>query len=131
MTTVSFYHFMQLWLCFWSWFFESFFGGGKINKVHVKKKLSKKNFPFKSYDMKLVFAKNGQLLSLLGTRKKYIFFPIRVVNFCKTFCIYFPSSLGKDLTVKNTKKNYYFFIWASWAKNGNLEFFLKKQAFVF
>jgi hypothetical protein len=47
----------------------------------------------------LSFEKNGQLLSLLGTREKYYSFPIRVVNFCETFCTCSPSSLGQDYMV--------------------------------
>jgi hypothetical protein len=50
------------------------------------------------------FAKNGQLLSLLGMREKNFSFPIRAVNFCKTFCTCSPSSLRQDLMVKNAKK---------------------------
>jgi hypothetical protein len=50
------------------------------------------------------FAKNGQLLSLLGTREKNYSFPIRVVNFCEAFCTCSPSSLGQDYTVKNAKE---------------------------
>jgi hypothetical protein len=46
---------MQLWLCFWSWFFENFSGGGGMNKVYGKTNLSKMDFPFKSFDKKLVF----------------------------------------------------------------------------
>jgi hypothetical protein len=45
------------------------------------------------------FAKNGQLLSLLGYS-----IPIRVVNFCETFCTHSPCSLWQDYTVKNAKK---------------------------
>jgi hypothetical protein len=50
------------------------------------------------------FAKNGKLLSLPGTREKNLFFPIRVVNFCETFCTCSLSSLGQDLMIKNAKK---------------------------
>jgi hypothetical protein len=73
-----------------------------------KQILPKTDFPFKSYDKKLVFAKNGQLLSLPSTREKNFSFPICAVNFCKTFCTCSPSSLGQDLTVKNGYFYFYF-----------------------
>jgi hypothetical protein len=74
-----------------------------------KQFLSKMDFPYKSYDKKLgIFAKNGQLLSLPGTREKNFSFPIHAVNFCKTFCTCSPSSLGQDLKVKNANINYFF-----------------------
>jgi hypothetical protein len=80
-----------------------------MNKVYGKQILSKTDFPFKSYDKKLVFfAKNGQLLSLPGTREKNFSFPIRAVNFCEFFCTCSPNSLGQDLMVKNAKKILFF-----------------------
>jgi hypothetical protein len=72
--------------------------------------LPKTNFSFKSYDKKLVFfAKNGQLLSMLGIWElgiweKIFSFPIHAVNFCKKNCTCLPSNLGQDLKVKNTTK---------------------------
>jgi hypothetical protein len=68
-----------------------------------KQFLPKIDFPFKSYDKKLFFCKEWQLLSLSGTREENFSFPIHAVNFCKTFCTCSPSSLEQDLTVKNAK----------------------------
>jgi hypothetical protein len=96
-----------------------------------KQFLPKMNFPFKSYDKKLVFfAKNGQLLSLPGTRKRKISFPIRTINFFETFCTCSPSSLGQDLTVKNVNKNIFKKYLGFLARNGSFECLLKKKAFV-
>jgi hypothetical protein len=48
--------------------------------------IPKIDFPFKSYDKKLVFLqKNGQLLLLLGTKEKNFYFPIRESTFAKLF----------------------------------------------
>jgi hypothetical protein len=57
----------------------------------------------------LFFANNGQLLSLPSTRKKYFSFPIRAVNFCKTFCTRSSSSLGQDIMIKNAIFIYFWF----------------------
>jgi hypothetical protein len=75
-----------------------------------KQFLSKMDFPFISYDKKLVFfAKNGQLLSVLCTRGKNLSFPICAVNFCDFFCTCSPISIGQDLIVKMQKNNFFSF----------------------
>jgi hypothetical protein len=74
-----------------------------------KQILPKTDFPFKSYDKKLVFLRRmGSFFSYQAQGEKKNSFPIRAVNFCKTFCTCSPSSLGQDLTVKNAKKYYFF-----------------------
>jgi hypothetical protein len=92
---------MQFWLCFWSWFFKIFSGGGEMNKVHGKTIFTHNGLSIqKLWQETFFFVKNGQLLSLPGTREKNFSFPIRVVNFCEAFGTCSPSSLGQDLTVK-------------------------------
>jgi hypothetical protein len=98
-----------------------------MNIVHGKTILTQNGLSIqKLWQETCFFAKNAQLLSRLGTREKNFYFPIHAVNFCKTFCTCSPSSLGQDLIVKNAKR-YIFFIWASWARNGNFECFLRKK----
>jgi hypothetical protein len=59
--------------------------------------LPKTYFPFKNYDKKLVFLQRiGSFFSCHAQGKK-LFFPIRAVSFCETFCTCSPSSLGQDL----------------------------------
>jgi hypothetical protein len=74
MINVSFYHFLSCncGFVFCHEFFEKFDGGGEINKVHAKtiKKNPKRTFHSKVMTRNLLLAKNGQLLSLPGTRKK-------------------------------------------------------------
>jgi hypothetical protein len=82
-----------------------------------KQFLPKTDFPFKSYDKKLVFMQRmDSVCSCLAQGNFYLFFnfkcynlTIRAVNFCETFCICFPSSQGQDLTVKNSNFYFYFF----------------------
>jgi hypothetical protein len=112
---------MQLWPCFWSWFFENFNGGGEMNKVHGKIILTQNGLSIqKLWQETCFFAKNVQLLSLPCTREKNFSFAIRAVNFCKTFCTCSPNmqkafctcspnSLGQDLTVKNAIFIFLFF----------------------
>ena len=72
-------------------------------KVHKNfKKESKMDFPFKSYDKKLVF------LRRMGTCKKNLSFPINAVDFCKTFCTCSINSLRQDLMVKIAKRYTFF-----------------------
>jgi hypothetical protein len=75
----------------------------------------------------LFFCDEWVASSFIRHKGKKLFFPIRAVNFCKTFCTYFPSSLKYDLTVKNAKKKYFFSVWASWARNGSFEVFFEKK----
>jgi hypothetical protein len=82
-----------------------------MNKVYGKQTLPKKDFPFKSYDK--FFCEEWTTSFLVGHKEKNFSFPICAVNFCKTFCTCFPSSLGQDLTVKNAIFFNFFFIWAS------------------
>jgi hypothetical protein len=50
---------MQLWICFWSWFFENFSGGGGMNKVHGKKKFTQNGLSIqKLWQETCFFAKN-------------------------------------------------------------------------
>jgi hypothetical protein len=73
-----------------------------MNKVYGKTKFTQNGLSIqKLWQETCFFAKNGQILSLPGTREKNFSFPIRAVNFCETFCTCSPSSLGQDLTVKN------------------------------
>jgi hypothetical protein len=75
-----------------------------MNKVHGKKKFTWNGLSVqKLWQETCFFAKNGQLLSLPGTREKNFSFPIHAGNYCKTFCTCSSSSLGQDLTVKNPK----------------------------
>jgi hypothetical protein len=66
---------MQLWIFFWSWFFENLSGGGEMNKVHYKQFLPKTDFPFKSYDKKLVFSKKWAASFPTRHKGKKLFFP--------------------------------------------------------
>jgi hypothetical protein len=67
--------------------------------------LSKTDFPFRSYDKKLVFLRRmGNFFPLLGTREKNFSFPIRAVNFSETFCTCSPCSVGQDPTTESAKK---------------------------
>jgi hypothetical protein len=76
-----------------------------MNKVYGKTNFTQTGLSIqKLWQETCFFAKNGQLLSLPGTRGKNYSFSICVVNFCKTFCTCSPSSLGQDLTVKNAKR---------------------------
>jgi hypothetical protein len=76
-----------------------------MNKVYGKINFTQNRLSFQKLRQETCFfAKNGQLLSLPGTREKSFSFPIRAINFCETFCRCSPSSLGQDLTVKNAKK---------------------------
>jgi hypothetical protein len=106
-TNVSFYHFRSC-NCGFGFghdFLKILVEVGEWIKYTGKHIWLKTDFPFKSYDKNLFFfAKNGQLLSLLGTREKNFSFPIRAVNFCKTFCTCSLRSVGQDLTVKIAKK---------------------------
>jgi hypothetical protein len=114
---------MHLWLCFWSWYFENLIGGGEMNKVHGKTIFTQNGLSIqKLWQETCFFAKNGLLLSLLGIREKSFSFPIHAVNFCETFSTCSPSSLGQDLMVKNAKQ-LFFFVWASWVRNGSFEVF--------
>jgi hypothetical protein len=49
----------------------------------------------------LFFCEEWAAFFLAGHKGKNFYFPIRVVNFCKTFLTCSPSSLGQDLIVKN------------------------------
>jgi hypothetical protein len=77
---------------------------------------------------------SGQsLLSLLGTVEKNFPFHFKhhnlticAVNYRKTFCTCFPSSLGQDPTVESAKR-WKKFIWASWARNGRFGAFFEKN----
>jgi hypothetical protein len=80
---VAFFLVMQLWLSFWSWFFEFFCGGGEMNKVHGKTIFTQNGLSIqKLWQENCFFAKNGQLLALPGTTEKNLSFPICKVNFC-------------------------------------------------
>jgi hypothetical protein len=75
-----------------------------MNKVHGKTIFTQNGLSIqKLWQETCYFAKNGQLLILLGTREKNFSFPIRAVNFCKENCTCSPNSLGQDLMVKNAK----------------------------
>jgi hypothetical protein len=75
-----------------------------MNKIHgITFFYPKWTFHSQVMTRNLFFCEEGQLLSLPGTREKNFSFPIRAVNFCKTFCTYYPTSLGQDLKVKNSK----------------------------
>jgi hypothetical protein len=52
----------------------------------------------------LFFCKEWAASFLTEHKGKKISSPIRVVNFCKTFFTYSPSSLGQDITIKKFKK---------------------------
>jgi hypothetical protein len=67
---------MQLWLCFLSWFFENFSGGGGMNKVYGKTNFTQNKLSIqKLWQEACFFAKKGQLLSLPGIQGKKPFFP--------------------------------------------------------
>jgi hypothetical protein len=51
---------------------------------------------------------------------------ICVVNFCKTFSTCSHNSLAQALIVK-VQKIKYFFIWASWARNGSFGVFFEEK----
>jgi hypothetical protein len=69
-----------------------------------KQFLPKTDFPFKSYDKKLVFSRRmGSFFPIGHKGKKSFYFLIHAVNFCKTFCACSPNSLEQDLTDKNAK----------------------------
>jgi hypothetical protein len=131
-TNVSFYHFRSCncGFVFCHDFLKILVEVGEWTKYMEKQILPKTNFPFKSYDKKLVFLqRRGSFFPCRAYKEKNLSFPIREVNFCETFCTCSPSSLGQDLTIKNILKNY-FFIWASWARNGSFECFLRKKVSV-
>jgi hypothetical protein len=46
-----------------------------MNKVHGKQFLPKTDFPFKSYDKKLVFCEEWAASFLVGHKGKKLFFP--------------------------------------------------------
>jgi hypothetical protein len=122
---MSFYHFWS-YNCGFVLFFENFQGGGETNKVHGKTTFTQNKLSIQKLWQETCFlTKNGQLLFLPGTREK-LFFPIYVVNFCETFCKCSFSSLGQDFTIKNGIF-LIFFVWASWARNGNFEVFFEKK----
>jgi hypothetical protein len=76
-----------------------------MNKIHGKTILTQNGLSIqKLWKETYIFAKNGQLLSLPGSREKNFSLPIRAVNFCKTFCTCSPSILEQDLMVKNAKE---------------------------
>jgi hypothetical protein len=77
-----------------------------MNKVHGIQFFNPKwTFHSKVMTKNLFFCKEwAASFSYRAQGKKSFSFPIRVVNFCKTFCACFPSSLGQDLTIKNAKK---------------------------
>jgi hypothetical protein len=62
---------------------------------------TKRTFHSKVLTRNLFFCKEWAASFLSSTREKNFSFPIRAVNFCKTFSTCSPSSLGQDLTVKN------------------------------
>jgi hypothetical protein len=93
---------------------------GKLIKYMEKQFLPKMDFPFTSYDKKLVFLwRIGNFFPWWAQRKKAF-----LSQSCGQLLWNFsPSSLGQDLTVKNAKK----IVWASWARNGSFEVFFKKK----
>jgi hypothetical protein len=123
---------MQLWLWIWSWFFENINGGGKMNKVHSKTIFTQNGLSIKKlWRETCCFAKNGQLLSLSSIRKKEFSSPICAVNFCKTFCTCFPSSLRQDLIVKIAILFYFFIFGLRELKMAVLRCSLKKRPLTF
>jgi hypothetical protein len=73
------------------------------------------------------------LLFMLGTSKKNFSFYFKCynlticeVNFFETFCTCSPSSLGQDPSVK-IPNSIFFFVFASWARNGRFEHFYEKN----
>jgi hypothetical protein len=73
-----------------------------MNKVHNF--YPKQTFHSKVMTRKLFFCEEWVASFPAEYKGKKISFPTRAVNFCETFCTCSPSSLGQDLTVKNTKK---------------------------
>jgi hypothetical protein len=76
-TNVSFYHFQSCncGFVFGHDFFKNFSGGGGMNKVYGKQILPKMDFPFKSYDKKLVFLQRmGSFFPCRAQGKKYFLF---------------------------------------------------------
>jgi hypothetical protein len=99
-----------------------------MNKVHGKTNFTQNGLSIhKLWQEACFFVKNGQLLSLLGTRGKNFSFPILVVNFWETFCKCSPSSLGQDLTIKNA--NFYFLSFGLLSKKWQFWMFFEKKGF--
>jgi hypothetical protein len=72
-----------------------------------KQFLLKTDFPFKSYDKKLVFLQRMGSFFPCWAKGKKTFFPNPCDQLLRNFCTCSPSSLGQDLTIKNA--NFYFF----------------------
>jgi hypothetical protein len=98
----------------WSWFFENFTGGGKMNKVHGKTILTQNELYIQKLWQETYFFASFCPCHAQG--KFYLFFyfncyilTICAANFCETFCTCSPSSLGQDITFKNAKKKVFLF----------------------
>jgi hypothetical protein len=75
-----------------------------MNKYMGKQILPKTDFPFKSYDKKLVFlCIMGSFFCCWAQEKKKILSQSMQSIFCETFCTCSPRSLGQDLMIKNAK----------------------------
>jgi hypothetical protein len=97
-----------------------------------KQFLPKKDFPFKSYDKKLVFLQRmGNFFPYRAQGKKAFFSQSMWSTFAKTFCTCSPSSLGQDLMVKNEIFYFYFSFGLLELEMAVLRCSLREKTFVF
>jgi hypothetical protein len=129
MTNVSFYHF---WSCNYGFVFGLDFlkilkEVGKWIKYKGKQFLPKTDFPFTSYDKKLVFLQRMSNFFLDGHTGKTFLFQSVWSTLAKLFAR-FSSSLGQDLTVKNTIFIFIFFLFGLLQlEMVDLRYFLRKM----
>jgi hypothetical protein len=98
-----------------------------------KQFLPKTDFPFKSYDKKLIFSKVMEEWAAffpVGYKEKRPFFPNLCGQLLQNFCTCSFSSLGQDLMVKNANKIYVFLFGLLELEMVVLRCFLRKMNFV-